>query len=190
MVEPLMAHHGVLKVIFDDTDIVDPKIEIGQGPELVDTWRYYVINSEKSYLYQINNPNEYVTIEQRGNPFQIGLGAGNKDINEYSASAWLTWHRNGDSGPGDININLEDACPPEGEIVPILECVSFDPVSNTYIAHFGYQNENEETIIIPIGDKNKFSPDPALIGDNRSHLSQDSIVTFYRWLSAAVSQMQ
>ncbi len=42
---------------------------------------------------------------------------------------------------------------------PILECVS--PNTNgTYTARFGYENYNSVPVIIPLGEKNEFTPVP------------------------------
>ena len=42
---------------------------------------------------------------------------------------------------------------------PVLECV-VRVNSNSYIARFGYQNDNSVSVTIPIGNNNKFSPNP------------------------------
>ena len=147
-------------VEFDATDVVDPKIERGQGQDLIDTWIYYAMNEDRSYLYRLEDPNDFISLKQMGPPFQIGLGAGNKDNDEISASAWFYWFKGHDDGIGDININIEDKCPPEGAVSPVLECVDYIAEESKYIAHFGYLNENDETVIIPIGSKNKFTPRP------------------------------
>ena len=149
-----------VNVEFDATDVVDPKIEIDQGQDLIDTWIYYAMNEDRSYLYRIEDPNDFISLRQMGPPFQIGLGAGNKDINEISASAWFYWFTDDDDGIGDININIEDKCPPKEAVRPVLECVDYIAEESKYIAHFGYLNENKETVIIPVGGKNKFTPQP------------------------------
>jgi hypothetical protein len=43
---------------------------------------------------------------------------------------------------------------------PVLECVepNFDGV--TYIAFFGYKNDNSVAVEIPVGPSNKFTPSP------------------------------
>ncbi len=43
---------------------------------------------------------------------------------------------------------------------PILECVEYDEAAGDYVAHFGYLNENNESVDIPVGDDNRFSPEP------------------------------
>jgi hypothetical protein len=40
---------------------------------------------------------------------------------------------------------------------PILECVHNNG-NNTYTAYFGYQNDLDKTILVPIGGQNSFSP--------------------------------
>jgi hypothetical protein len=44
-------------------------------------------------------------------------------------------------------------------VKPILECVA-DNQDGTYTAYFGYLNENDFAVTIPVGDENKFSPTP------------------------------
>ena len=149
-----------VSIELDATDIVDPNTDLGQDEDRVATWIYYLINSDRSYLYQLGNPNNFIWLEQLDNPFQIGIGAGGQDINEISAAGNFTWYRDRDTGTGSININIEDICPPDVDINPILECVEFNANDNTYIAHFGYLNEGTENIIIPAGDENKFTPSP------------------------------
>ncbi len=149
-----------LYMSYDPTDIVDPKIEIGQEEKLYETWVYYVLNSTETFLYQTSNTSNSVTLTPRGNPFQIGIGAGNKDVNEFSASAWFNWEFDGRTGVGDININIEDLCPVAEAVRPVLECVEYNPSNDIYTAHFGYLNENDEAVVIPIGGDNKFTPSP------------------------------
>ena len=43
-------------------------------------------------------------------------------------------------------------------IRPILECVA--PGADGYVAHFGYKNENDEAVTIPVGASNAFFPPP------------------------------
>jgi len=149
-----------LYMSFDPTDIVDPKLELDQEEILFETWVYYVLNSTETHLYQTSNSTNSVTLTPRGNPFQIGIGAGNKDINEFSASAWFDWTYDGRTGVGDININIEDLCPVAEAVRPVLECVEYNSTNDIYIAHFGYLNENAEAVVIPVGSDNKFTPSP------------------------------
>ncbi len=156
----LTGSEWAVNVNFDETDIVEPVTELGQGPEYTDTWLYYSIEDSSSFLYRIDDPTDVIILTQEENPFQIGLSAGGKDLNEFSGAAWLSWQRDGETGFGEMNINLEDLCPPEGAVSPVLECVEYVEDRGSYIAHFGYSNENDEDIIIPIGDENKFTPTP------------------------------
>ena len=94
------------------TDIVDPKLELGQGPELYETWIYYVLDNANSYIFNINDPDDIVTFRHMGNPFQVGMGAGGKDASLFSASGWMYWNRGKRSGYGDVNIDLGFECPP------------------------------------------------------------------------------
>ncbi len=54
-------------------------------------------------------------------------------------------------------------------ITPILDCVD-DNDNGIYTAHFGYDNPNSATVNIPIGNKNKFIPDPKNRGQMTSFL--------------------
>ncbi|MDX1994078.1 MAG: Ig-like domain-containing protein [bacterium] len=40
---------------------------------------------------------------------------------------------------------------------PVLECVSYDASRNRYLAHFGYENENNQPVIILHGNNNKLT---------------------------------
>jgi hypothetical protein len=42
---------------------------------------------------------------------------------------------------------------------PVLECVTV-AADDSYVAYFGYLNENDITVIIPIGPDNRFTPPP------------------------------
>ncbi len=44
-------------------------------------------------------------------------------------------------------------------VIPLLECVVKNS-DDTYTAHFGYNNPNDEAIEIPVGSENYFSPQP------------------------------
>lgn len=46
-----------------------------------------------------------------------------------------------------------------GRLTPLLECVSKQG-NGTFIAYFGYNNRNAVVITLPLGGKNKFTPDP------------------------------
>ena len=66
-----------------------------------------------------------------------------------------------DTGPPDGG--LPDPGPPDPEQEPIgifIDCVT--DRGPTYDAVFGYQNDNEDTVVIPIGSDNRFVP-----GENR-----------------------
>ncbi|MGK7390505.1 MAG: S8 family serine peptidase [Candidatus Cyclobacteriaceae bacterium M2_1C_046] len=43
-------------------------------------------------------------------------------------------------------------------IQPIVNCVSYDSATGNYIAYFGYTNNNNKTVFIPIGKENNFTP--------------------------------
>lgn len=143
------------------TDIIDPRADIGQGEDRIATWVYYLISSDQAYLYQTDNPNRFLSLEQLSSPFQIGIGAGGQDINELSASGEFTWSNGNETGTGMINVNIEDLCPPDITITPFLECVTYRSSDNMYVADFGYENDGSENIIIPAGEQNLFTPGPA-----------------------------
>jgi len=48
---------------------------------------------------------------------------------------------------------------PLEKVSPVLECVD-DNGDGTYTAHFGYNNNNNRWVSIPIGADNKFTPNP------------------------------
>ncbi|NPV62750.1 MAG: hypothetical protein HPY61_09000 [Methanotrichaceae archaeon] len=47
-----------------------------------------------------------------------------------------------------------------GSIEPILECVYLNDDEKSYTAFFGYNNPNDYTVTIPIGNDNKITPQP------------------------------
>ena len=49
---------------------------------------------------------------------------------------------------------------------PVLECVTNNG-DGTYTAFFGYKNENSVSVYIPVGSKNKFTPNPQDRGQTR-----------------------
>ena len=148
-----------LQLKYDPTDIVDTKLELGQGSNLYETWIYYILDDTESFLVDTNDENDVITFTHMGNPFQIGLSAGGKDIDEPSASGWFTWFRNGASDKGDVNINIQDLCPPSEKVSTVLECVEVLGDGN-YLAHFGYDNKNDITVTIPVSGDYKFTPSP------------------------------
>ncbi len=60
---------------------------------------------------------------------------------------------------------------------PVLECV--ERISSTsYVARFGYQNDNSATINISVGNNNKFSPSPQGRGQTTSFLPGRKVNAF------------
>src|SRR5579884_2785099 len=51
-----------------------------------------------------------------------------------------------------------------GQVVPFVECVSFDPATNLLVATWGYTNSSSSAVIFPFGAKNFFSPPPSVQG--------------------------
>jgi cellulose synthase/poly-beta-1,6-N-acetylglucosamine synthase-like glycosyltransferase len=72
-------------------------------------------------------------------------------------------------------------CPTNLKITPILECVD-DNGDGTYRAHFGYDSPNNVVKNIPVGNKNKFTPNPKDRGQTTSfqpgRIVDDFRVTF------------
>lgn len=56
-------------------------------------------------------------------------------------------------------IEAQNAATPTRPVHPTLECVTSDG-HGKYTAYFGYRNENDQSVVIPIGHKNKFWPTP------------------------------
>ena len=52
---------------------------------------------------------------------------------------------------------------------PVLECVTNNG-DGTYTAYFGYKNDNDISVYIPIGNRNKFTPNPQDRGQTRVFL--------------------
>ena len=88
------------------------------------------------------------------------LMPGGYSVKETVESGWFSTNGTSqpvDVGPGDIgHAWLGNA----KTLRPILECV-MENDDGSYTAFFGYKNENEGDITIPVGPSNKFSPSPA-----------------------------
>jgi hypothetical protein len=61
--------------------------------------------------------------------------------------------------PTDVPTEEPTQTPAPAAVRPILECVANNG-DGTYTARFGYLNENASVINIPVGAKNKFTPQP------------------------------
>jgi subtilisin family serine protease len=48
---------------------------------------------------------------------------------------------------------------PQNPIIPIAEQLEYDAEEDMFKAYFGYDNTNESTVILPIGEKNRFVAD-------------------------------
>ncbi|MDZ4198896.1 MAG: choice-of-anchor A family protein, partial [Kiritimatiellia bacterium] len=84
---------------------------------------------------------------------QAYAGAHEVDSNADPETGW-TWLIPLEAGERDLTI---DAGLVEKPLVvrPILECVTAN-ADGSYTAHFGYLNEGDETVTIPVGPNNKF----------------------------------
>ena len=58
---------------------------------------------------------------------------------------------------------------PDASLHIILECV--EEVEDGYVAYFGYLNDHPQTLNIPVGENNKFNPDPIDRGQVTSFLN-------------------
>ena len=54
------------------------------------------------------------------------------------------------------------------DVIPLLDCVDFDPDTQQVTARFGYANPNATAIAIPVGADNFFSPPPSYRGQPTS----------------------
>jgi subtilisin family serine protease len=49
---------------------------------------------------------------------------------------------------------------PQNPLIPIAEELEYDAEADAFKAYFGYENTNESMLIIPVGEKNRFLPEP------------------------------
>ena len=73
------------------------------------------------------------------------------------------------SGLPTVMVTSNSQVPECQPVSPIAECVSFDG-NGQYTAALGYENKNDFTIDIPLGQNNRISPDPANRGQPTSFL--------------------
>jgi hypothetical protein len=62
-----------------------------------------------------------------------------------------------------LGASAAHACADDGgapDVEPVLECV-IPRLNNSYTAYFGYRNNTNETVTIPVGSNNRFRPAPA-----------------------------
>ncbi len=67
--------------------------------------------------------------------------------------------RASDHDPVVVGLSLVGPVVADKSVRPVLECV-VETGANSFTARFGYLNENDEAVAIPVGPDNKFSPDP------------------------------
>ncbi len=65
--------------------------------------------------------------------------------------------------------SVPTATPGISEVIPLLECIT-ENEDHSYTAYWGYQNPNDQTVEIPIGSANYFSPEPKDRGQPTSFL--------------------
>jgi hypothetical protein len=87
------------------------------------------------------------------------------DVN--AAGNFPVWVSDGTTNSDTLIYNVVSALPQP--VRPVLECVRNNG-DGTYTAFFGYKNENTVSVYIPVGSKNKFTPNPQDRGQTRVFL--------------------
>lgn len=80
------------------------------------------------------------------------------------AGNYPVWVRSGTTNSDTLTFRVVSTLPQP--VRPVLECVRNNG-DGTYTAYFGYKNENEVSVYIPIGSRNKFTPNPQDRGQTR-----------------------
>ncbi|MFZ2324556.1 MAG: IPT/TIG domain-containing protein [Ignavibacteriaceae bacterium] len=83
----------------------------------------------------------------------VQLNAGDLSV----VSNYPIWVDNCGSKSDTLMYSVVDALPQQ--IIPIVECVTNNG-GGAYTAQFGYKNDNTQSVFVPIGTNNKFSPSP------------------------------
>ena len=84
-----------------------------------------------------------------------------------AAGNFPVWVSNGTTNSDTLIYKAVSALPQP--VRPVLECVRNNG-DGTYTAFFGYKNENTVSVYIPVGSKNKFTPNPQDRGQTRVFL--------------------
>ncbi|NPV62481.1 MAG: DUF11 domain-containing protein [Methanotrichaceae archaeon] len=126
--------------------------------------------SGKTYIFQTDSPAEGTTY--------IYLWTASAGSPLISDEASFRWTAPTVARPAQVSLELlakdeQSGCtnyssilltvnPPElhNDLTPILECVN-DLGNGEYLAVFGYLNENQSTLAVPVGEENRILPDPA-----------------------------
>jgi len=128
----------------DDDVVYDGNVLPGMEFTFYGTWKKDTLGTE--IIINIDDFEHTRIHTSCSEPIGIGTIAGDFEIVNGES-------RNG--GPLCPIIVEEEFLP----VRPILECV-VNNQDGTYTAHFGYLNENDESIEIPVGGDNKFTPSP------------------------------
>jgi len=85
---------------------------------------------------------------------------------------------NGDDHGGDDDDDHDHDDDHGGHtLIPLLECVDNNG-NGTYTAHFGYLNQGNQTITLPVGSKNLFAPGPKDLGQPTVFLPGEHLDVF------------
>ena len=83
------------------------------------------------------------------------------------AGNYPVWVSDGTTNSDTLTFSVVSSLPKP--VRPVLECVRNNG-DGTYTAFFGYKNENNVSVYIPVGNKNKFTPTPQDRGQTRVFL--------------------
>ena len=84
-----------------------------------------------------------------------------------AAGNYPVWVSDGTTNSDTLTFTVVSTLPKP--VRPVLECVRNNG-DGTYTAFFGYKNENDVSVYIPVGNKNKFTPTPQDRGQTRVFL--------------------
>ncbi len=149
----------------DEQGLANVTVKLFNGTGLVGTTQ---TNSNGIYSFSNLEPGDYYLEFVKPNGFafssanQGGDDSKDSDVNPstgQTGTVTLT--------AGQNDITWDAGLYPNKPITPILECVT-KCADNTWIAYFGYNNENSIPVKLPIGSRNKFSPAP----ENRGQVTE------------------
>ncbi len=84
-----------------------------------------------------------------------------------AAGNYPVWVTDGTINSDTLTFSVVSTLPKP--VRPVLECVRNNG-DGTYTAYFGYKNENDVSVYIPVGNKNKFTPTPQDRGQTKVFL--------------------
>ncbi|UII23012.1 PKD domain-containing protein [Fulvivirga ligni] len=100
-----------MDVRMNATSYNTPNIQLGQGTDLTDLWKYYEIDYNAFELYSVTTPSYIITLVSPPQPyFQYGTGANNKNISEFGGYSVLRWEQGSLGDDGHISIALDEQC--------------------------------------------------------------------------------